>query len=135
MGSLFGRCIEAGERAAAACEMVLASDDAYTNPGTDPYSTAHLALVSCAATCSLLVRALQEGDGDLELVRWCGEICCQCATADAPEGVSEPVWTLLVHACTRCASACEWVAESISSFAGQACGGRCDTDFQVIAES
>lgn len=133
MGStLLDRCIQASESCAAACEMALASDASYTSPGTEPYSKAHLALVSCASVCSLLGNALRAGDGDLALVRWCAEICAHCAAGGAPEGVPEAAWTRVVHASTRCAAECEAVAARISSFVQQAFGKHRDSDFQQL---
>ena len=132
--TLLERCIQAGETCVAACERALASDASYTSPGTEPYTQAHLTLVSCVSVCSLLVRALREGDGDLELARWCAEICSACAAAEAPPGVSEAAWTPVVRACTRCAGECEAVVARISSFARQAFGASRDAEFQALVE-
>ena len=131
--SLLDRCIQAGDLCAAACEMALASDASYTSPGTEPYTEQHLALVSCASVCSLLVKALREGDGDLELVRWCAEVCAQCAGGQAPEGLPEAAWMHVVRASHRCANECEAVAARISSFTQQAFGRRRDSDFHPLA--
>jgi hypothetical protein len=133
--TLLERCILAGQECAAACEAALESDASYTNPGTNPYTSAHLTLVSCAAVCSLVVRALREGDGDLELVRWCSEVCTQCATADCPEGVAADAWVQVVDACTRYATDCRTLEERISQYAHRVFRDHRDSDFQALVQA
>ena len=133
--TLLARCIRAGQECAAACEAALASDASYTNPGTNPYTSAHLTLVSCAAVCSLVVRALREGDGDLELLRWCSEVCTQCATADCPEGVAAPAWVHVVESCTSYAGDCHKLEERISDYAQRVFRDHRDSGFQALVQT
>ena len=130
--SLLERCVRAAEACAAACGQALAADAAYTSPGTERYSEAHLALVSCESVCMLVVRALREGDGDLALLQWCAESCAQCAAGEAPVGMPDAAWSLATRANLRCAIECHDVIERISEFAGSAIGASRDTDFQGL---
>lgn len=132
MGSLLERCVQAGNVAAAACEMALAADDSYTNPGTEPYAAGHLALVSCTNVCSLVVRALRDGDGDVPLLRWCAETCSMTAAGEAPQSISPEVWDLVVRACKRCAFECDELIQRSAHLAHTALRASRDTDFQVL---
>lgn len=123
------RCIWAAEAAAAACEMALELDVSNTHAGAPPYTKAHLALISCASVCSVLVRALRNGDADPAMVRRCAEICHQCAGGEPPCGLSPATWTLVVRACARCASDCSSLADGSRSTDLQAFGASHDTDF------
>ena len=131
--TLLERCIRAGQECSSACEAALASDSSYTSPGTHPYSSAHLGLLSCASVCSLVVRALCEGDGDLELVRWCSEVCAQCAAAECPDGVAADAWAQVVEACTNYARDCRTLEERISAYAHRLFRDRSDSGFQTLA--
>ena len=129
------RCLRASEACALACESALASDPSYTSPGTEPYSEAQLALVSCASVCTLVARALRMGDGDLELLRWCAETCSQCMAFAMPPGVPEAAWSGVVQACGQGAQACEALVERISRCAHGAIGAVHGTDFRSSLES
>jgi hypothetical protein len=133
--TLMARCVEASDLCVAACEGVLATDPSYTSPGTEPYSEAHLAMVSCASACSLLSRAMRAGEADLELVGWCAEICLQSSALPKPAGAHAAAWTLVVRACRRCARACQAVVERISVTARDVIDASRDTDFQPTLES
>ena len=126
------RCAQAAEVCAAACDAALAADDSYTRPGTEPYAAGHLALVSCGAVCSLVVAAVREGDGDLELLRWCAETCSQCASGERPEHMPPAAWSLVTRACMRCAIACQAVVDHVAHFARQAIEASRDTDFHNL---
>lgn len=128
------RCIFAGELCATACGLALAADPSYTSPGTEPYSGVHLALVSCESVCSLVVRALRAGDGDLELVRWCAEICFKCAEAAAPDSMPCGQWERVVAACRRCADSCQAVVDLLSASARDAANDTSATDPQLLLE-
>lgn len=131
---LIDRCIQASELCALACEAALATDNAYTSPGTDPYSRPHLAMVSCASVCGLVSRALREGDADLELLRWCAEMCMACATPQMPPGVNSAAWSLVVRVCRRCAMECNALIDAVSSSARCAIDATRDSGFQVLAD-
>ena len=124
------RCAYATDLCSMACEVALAADPSYTSPGTEPYSEAQLALVSCASVCTLLARALRGGDADLELVRWCAEICVKCAATDGPDGVPAAQWGLVVNACRKSAALCNLLIDSISQCTRSALSWR-DTDVQA----
>ena len=132
VASFLRRCISAAEVCAAACELVLAADPSYTSPNTNQYSEAHLALVSCTSVCTLAARALREGDADLELLRWAGEISSKCACAARPDGVPDEQWAVVVAACRRCASHCRAVIERISGAARDALGEGLDSGLMSI---
>jgi hypothetical protein len=127
------RCIQASELCALACEAALATDTAYTSPGTDPYSKPHLAMVSCASVCGLVSRALREGDADLELLRWCAEMCMACATPEMPAGVDSAAWNLVVRVCLRCALECNALVDAVDRTARSAIDATRDSGFQVLA--
>jgi hypothetical protein len=130
--TLIDRCIQASELCALACEAALATDTDYTSPGTDPYSKPHLAMVSCASVCGLVSRALREGDADLELVRWCAEMCIACATPDMPPGVHSAAWSLVVRVCRRCAMECNALVDAVDSTAQSAIDATRDSGFQIL---
>lgn len=124
------RCVYAAELCSMACEVALGADPSYTNPGTEPYSDAQLALVSCASVCTLVARALREGDADLELVRWCAEICVKSAATAPLDGAPADQCRLVVDACRKSAAACNLLIDSISQSTRNAFAWR-DTDVQA----
>lgn len=128
---LIARCIGASAACGAACDQALAHDAAYTSPGTDPYSESHLALLSCASVCALVARALGEGDADLELLRWCAEVCCATA-AHVSAAAPDPMYMAVVESCLRCADACRCVMDDVARQAQNAIGATRDTGFQDL---
>lgn len=131
---LLERCIRASTLCAKACEAVLAADVSYTTPGTKPYDRVHLALVSCTSVCSLLVRALQENEGDLELLRWCAEICAQFTVLSPHESVPAAQWSEVVRTTAACAGVCLEIVDRVVLAARQTIGASQDTDYGALAK-
>lgn len=105
------RCKQSCEDCARECELALEQDPDYTQPGTEPYSERHLALVACVATCTLTAAALREGKADAELVLWCAETCRNCTSTVE---MSSSAWSRLLDACLACSVACEAFAGALS---------------------
>lgn len=129
---LFKRCIQASASSGLACERVLASDVSYTQPGAEPYDRAHLAIVGSISVCALVVGALREGDADIELLRWCAEICSECSTLTPHASVPAADWAAVVTASRRCARLCLEVVDRVQAAASRAIGAGCDTDFHSL---
>ena len=91
------------------------------------------AALTAIGVCQAPAQELREGDGDLELVRWCSEVCTQCATADCPEGVAVDAWVQVVDACTRYATDCRTLEERISRYAQRVFRDHRDSGFQALA--
>ena len=132
LADLFKRCMQAAAKCGVACERVLASDESYTQPGAEPYDRAHLAIVGCVSVCALVAEALRDGDGDVELLRWCAEICAECSTLAPHSSVPAGDWAAVVTASTRCAQLCLEVVEEVETIASRAIDAGCDTDFQSL---
>lgn len=129
---LFNRCIQASAACGLACERVLASDVSYSQPGDEPYDRAHVAIVGSISVCALVTGALRDGDGDIELLRWCAEVCCECASLTPHASVPAADWATVVRASTRCAQLCLEVVEQVETVARRAIDAGCDTDFHSL---